>query len=299
MRLEDAERKIRLDPYVDVPIHQEVRELLKQQDLSDTYHPRGAGLATSELDEAEQTHREWVKDIVDLSDFKYCYFVNGATDAIHHWRMTDNREWQKLCYGEYNYPDSLGTDGTVTCDVPGQYMDADTHRSGIPGKIDSDKPLYISIPSAADGNIFDPGKIDAPVILDCTYVGTTSIQKIKVPRNTEQTFFSFTKPFGLVGQRLGLVYTKEPHKSLHPLKQFENWNYSGVRTIQMLMEKFAVDEMWNRFKDKQNSICRKYNFKPSDVFFLATTKDLYYKRRRRMKWNDDARICITPLMEFV
>ena len=71
LRLEDAERKIRLDPYVYVPIHQEVRELLKHQDLSDTYHPRGAGLATSELDEAEQTHREWVKDIVDLSDFKY------------------------------------------------------------------------------------------------------------------------------------------------------------------------------------------------------------------------------------
>lgn len=293
------QRQLRNYPWVDVPSHREVLLLLKEQDLSDTYYRRGEGLATRDLDRVEQLHREWVKDMIDLSEFQYCYFTNGATDAIHHWRLSDKRDWQKLCYGEYNYADQISTPGSVTCDVPGQYMDEETHRAAVPGVIDPDKPLYISIPSAADGNIFPLPKTDVPVILDCTYIGTTCKQKIDLPKNTEQIFFSFSKPFGLVGQRLGLVYTKEPHPTLHLLKQFENWNYSGVKTIELLLKHFTVDKMWNRYKDKQIQICKEYNFKPSDVFFLATTTDEYYKKRRRMKWNDNARICITPLFDKV
>ena len=44
-------------------------------------------------------------------------------------------------------------------------------------------------------------------------------------------------------------------------------------------------------------ICNDYGFEPSDCFFLATTRDKYYRRRRRMKYNDNARICITPLFD--
>ena len=86
-------------------------------------------------------------------------------------------------------------------------------------------------------NYFNLGNIQAPVILDCTYVSSTDIQKIDVPINTEQVFFSFSKGFGLVGQRLGLVYTKEPHPTLQLLKEFENWNYSGVKTIELIITK--------------------------------------------------------------
>lgn len=290
-------QKLRSYPWVDVPRHKDVEELLASQNLADTYYSRGSGKATEDLDNLESAHRLWVHDMVDLSEFNHCYFVNGTTDALHLWRLSDQGPWQKLCYGEYAYADLLGSEGSVICDVPGQHMNEETHRSAIPGVIDESQPLYISIPSAADGNIFDPGKIKAPVILDCTYVGCTKIKRINVPTNTEQVYFSFSKPFGLVGQRLGLVYTKEPHPVLETLKKFENWNYAGVKTISMLIDRFDVDEMWNRHHKKQYEICEEYGFKPSDCFFLATTKDEYYKKRRRMKWNDDARICITPLFD--
>jgi len=297
MQDERIKRKLKAYPWVDVPRHKDVLDVLKKQDLSETYYKRGSGEATRDLDKVEKDYREWVKDIVDLSEFPYCYFSNGTTDALHLWQLSETREWQTLCYGEYNYPEAIGTTPTVTCDVEGQYMDPETHRSAIPGSIDSTKPLYISIPSAADGNIFDVGNTSAPVILDCTYVGSTQIKRIKVPKNTEQVFFSFSKGFGLIGQRLGLVYTKEPHPILDTLKKFENWNYAGVKTIELLINNFKVDEMWNRYREKQLEICKQYNFKPSDCFFLATTKDPYYAKRRRMKWNDDARICITPLFD--
>ena len=65
----------------------------------------------------------------------------------------------------------------------------------------------------------------------------------------------------------------------------------------LIMSKFAVDTMWNRFNEVQRRICDDYKLKPSDCFYLATTKDPYYKERRRMRWNNDARICITSLLE--
>ena len=293
--------ELRKYPYVNVPRIKDVETLLHTQKASETYFSRGSGEATKALDEVEATHRKWVSKMIDLSEFPYCYYVHGVTDAIHHWEMSDKRAWQKLCYGEYGYRDLIGTKGSVTCDVHGQHMDEDTHRAAIPGLVDPIKPLYISIPSSADGNIFYP-KVDSwnnkpPVILDCTYVSSTNIKTIEVPETTEQVFFSFSKGFGLVGQRLGLVYTKEPHPTLHRLKEFENWNYGGVKTMQLMMDNFAVDTMWNRYRSKQIEICEEYGFEPSDCFYLATTHDKYYTRQRRMKWNDAARICLTPLFE--
>ena len=296
--MEQIKQSLRDNRWVDVPMSEDVKRLLDEQLVSDTYYRRGDGQATKDLDLVEQTHRKWVGEIIDLSEFPYCYFVNGTTDAIHHWKIIEQREWQKLCYGEYEYPDAIGPWGDVCCDVPGQYMSEDG-RSAIPSIIDPNKPVFISIPSSADGNFFNlkEQKIVAPVILDCTYIGSTNIQRIDIPKNTEQVFFSFSKGFGVIGQRLGLVYTKEEHPTLARLKRLENWNYNGVRTINLLMHNFTVDEMWERNREKQIKICNEYGFKPSDCFFLATTRDPYYSERRRMRWNDNARICITPLLE--
>ena len=282
--------------FVDVPLTDEVKQLLNNQAASYGYYARGSGQATHELNWVENEHRQWVSEIIDLSDFPHCYFTNGTTDAIHHWRMTETRPWQKF-EGEYQYMDMIGSEGKVCCDVPGQYMK--DGRSAIPAVIDKDKPLYISIPSAADGNFFNPqkrGPIEAPVILDCTYIGATDIQRIDVPKNTEQVFFSFSKGFGMVGQRLGLVYTKEPHPSLERLKSVECWNYNGVQLISQIIGVIPVDGMWKKYREKQLEVCKEYDLTPSDCYFLATTKDPYYKERRRMRWNDNARICITPLL---
>jgi len=159
----------------------------------------------------------------------------------------------------------------------------------------SDKVLYISNPQCYDGNFVNLDGISNPVILDCAYIGATAIQKINVPVNTEQIMFSFSKGWGLIGNRCGLVYTKKPHKTLQPLKEVECYNYNAAPIIEMVMNNYTVDEMYNRYKDKQIEICTDHELTPSDTFFIATTKDSYYKRLRRKK--DKARICLTPLLE--
>ena len=81
------EKELRNNRWVDVPMTEDVWHLLKEQRISDTYYKRGSGQATQELDWVEAEHRTWVHDIIDLSDFPYCYVTNGTTDAIHHWLL--------------------------------------------------------------------------------------------------------------------------------------------------------------------------------------------------------------------
>ena len=260
-------------PYVNVPRFESVEKLLQTQKVSDTYFSRGSGQATDALNHAESTHRHWVSPMVDLSDFPYCYYVHGVTDAIHHWSLTEDRVWQIL-EGDYEYANMVGGKGTKVLN----------------------QPLYLSNPAAETGNIIH-SHAKSPVILDCTYVSSTAIKTINIPENTEQVFFSFSKGFGLIGQRLGLVYTKEPHHTLHRLKEYENWNYGGVKTMQLIMNNFAIDSMFNKYRKMQLDVCTKYDLTPSDVFYLATTKDKYYIRRRR--GGNLARICLTPLFDDV
>jgi hypothetical protein len=55
--------------------------------------------------------------------------------------------------------------------------------------------------------------------------------------------------------------------------------------------------MFNKYRKMQLDVCTKYDLTPSDVFYLATTKDKYYIRRRR--GGNLARICLTPLFDDV
>ncbi len=267
--------------WVDVPMTEDVWHLLKEQRISETYYKRGSGKATQELEWLEATHRNWVHEITDLSDFPYCYVTNGSTDAINLWLLSEDREYQYI-NGDYEYP-PLIKEGK--CFNP------------VTDNIDPNKVMYVSNPSATDGNFINPN-IDCPVILDCTYISSTYIERINIPPKTEQIFFSFSKGFGVIGQRLGLVYTKKPHKILHILKEFENWNYNSVKTMGLIMANYDVDTMHNEYSSRQIDLCNEYDLNASDCFFLATSQDEYYKKRRRMKHNPIARLCLTPLIEW-
>jgi hypothetical protein len=110
--------------------------------------------------------------------------------------------------------------------------------------------------------------------------------------------FSFSKGFGMIGNRCGLVYTKKPHKTLHLLKEFENWNYATDKTMDLIMSNYSVDEMFKTHIQKQINLCKQFSLVPSDCFFIATSGDPYYKKRRRAKGNPVARLCLTSITEW-
>jgi len=264
---------------VQSPTWPEVGRLISDVSIADTYYSRGDKRATHDLKQVVHKHRAWIASCVDLSGFDYCYATAGATEALNSWRLSDNRPWQML-KGDYQWPNMLTKDGEVVDEI-----------------VDN-KVLYISNPQCATGNFLSNdflAGIEVPVILDCAYLGATPNKKITVPKNTEQIMFSFSKGWGLIGQRCGLVYTKEPHPVLDPLQKVECWNYSIPRIIETVIDNFEPDSMYNHFRSTQLDLCNKYNITPSDTYFIATSTDDYYEVRRRK--GKEARLCLTPLIK--
>jgi hypothetical protein len=274
--LETEIKNLIKNPWVQCPQIKSVQQLLKTVEV--TNYARGSGNARHRLDYLESIYRDWVKDIVDLSEFNYCYFVNGVTDAINQWMATEHRPWQFL-EGDYEYAHMISGSGEKVK----YYNNTDV--------------LYVSNPSCATGDFIKLKDIPNPIILDCAYIGSTLKQKIFVPKTTEQIWFSFSKGWGLVGQRAGLVFTKTPHKSLDVMKNVEGWNYTSVETAIAIVENYAVDTVASAYKPVQQRLCEQYNFTPSDCFFIAKTEDKRFRLRRRQ--GNVARLDLSSLMENV
>lgn len=260
--------------WVQSPLSTKVKAILDNLDFR--YLERGSGRATDESNSTIKTHRGWVSDIIDLKDFKFAYITSGATEAINHWRLSDTRPWQYYT-GEYEYPNLLTKNGNMV------------------SVLNPNDVLYISNPQCYNGNFTDFTNIDNPVILDCAYIGATYKKKISIPKSTEQIMFSFSKGFGLIGQRCGIVYTKKPHPTLHPLKKVECFNYAAAPIMNAIMSNFDVDTMYNAYSEQQYLLANKYNLKTTDTFFICTSNDNFYSSMRRK--DDCARICITSLLK--
>lgn len=261
-------------PWVQCPQIPEVLDLLSTVPIANYY--RGSGAARQRLDLLEIAYRDWVKDIVDLSEFAHCYVVNGVTDAINQWVATEHRPWQYYA-GDYEYANMINTCGVKV------------------NELLSDHVLYISNPACSTGNFIQLADIDVPVILDCAYVGSTKKQRISLPKNTEQVWFSFSKGWGLIGQRIGLVFSKIPHISLDPMKRVEAWNYTSVEIALKIIEQFDIDTVYNNYVAKQHSVCNEYNILPADCFFIANSTDDIYAKRCRVK--NIARLDLSRLIE--
>ena len=262
------------DKWVQSPLSTKVKKILDNLDFR--YIERGSGIATNELELTIKKHRSWVSEIIDLQDFKFAYITSGATEAINHWRLSDTRPWQYF-EGEYQYPNLLTKNGTMV-KTP-----------------NSKDVLYISNPQCHNGNFANFDHIENTVILDCAYVGATCIKKISIPKATEQVMFSFSKGFGLIGQRCGIVYTKKPHPTLHSLKKVECFNYAAAPIMNSIMSNFDVDTMYNLYLEQQQELSINYNFTPTDTFFICLSDDEFYSSLRRK--DECARICITPLLK--
>jgi len=249
------------NPWVQCPNIADVTHLVSNQKVKNFY--RGTGFPTARLSKLEKKFRSWIKEIVDLKELPYCYFVSGVTDAINQWCMAEKREWQYF-YGDYEYPSVITGNGIKVKEPKDNML------------------LYVSNPFCATGDFIDISHYKCPVILDCAYLGATAKKEIILPKNIEQVWFSFSKGWGLIGQRLGLVFSKYKVPSLDIMKNVECWNFNGVELCHLIIDNFDPDSTHKMHYEKQLEICGQWNFEPSDCFFIAKTNDPEYKIRQRI-----------------
>jgi len=251
---------LKSDPYVQAPEIPEVRDLISNIPITNLR--RGNPRPQQQLKHLEQLYRESIQPHCDLSDFEHCYIVAGVTDAITQFVATERSCWQ-ITRGDYEYALNISTRGLIHSEPHNRFS------------------LVMSNPYCGTGNIQGFPDIDKPIYCDMAYAGSTPELNITLPDNCEQAWFSFSKSHGLVGERIGLVFTKTPHPSLSLSQGVGMWNYTSVDIAIKCLEKFAYCEIPQKYQPVQHEICDVLGFEPSDCFFIATTTDPEFECRKR------------------
>lgn len=203
----------------------------------------------------------WVKDIVDLSEFKYAYPINGVTQGIEQWLLSYSGN-VKLLPGEYGW---LQVQRPWVGESSGPYETA-----------------YISNPFSSNGNFHTKHEsVNLPTLLDCAFVGSTAKHKINITPNISAVAFSFSKGFSLNLFRTGFLFSRTPIIPLDTWLTFNYHNQIALYIMRTVMDNFPVDYVYNKFRDTQLDICRENDLIPSDSVFLATTTDTKYDHYKR------------------
>lgn len=223
--------------------------------------------------------RSWLLPIIDLSELPYSYHVNGTHNSIEQWLASETRPVYCL-RGEYPYPAHLRKVNIV--DTVGQ--------------IPADAVVYMSNPFSSTGNYDDRYyNIKNPVILDIAYVGTTAQHQIRLTKNTEQVFWSGSKPFGLGNFRTGYKFTRNKDVLQEQLKDTGYFNLLSVDILSIALATYSVTELNSKFGGQYSEICNRNKLTPSDSYLLAISSDSMHEHLRREDGN--IRIPIGKLLD--
>lgn len=208
---------------------------------------------------------EWLKPVIDLSDFPYLYPANGITEGLNYWYMQEKR---KIIRHKDDYV-------------------------WLP-KSDTGEVMYLSNPSSIDGNITDIPQ-DIPVVLDIAHIGSCSNRvKINVPDNVEKVFFSMSKCFGLRNYRIGYYWSKTPDEQLERLiGSAKYYNYHSMALGEAIINKVGPTHVNTYLKKYQDKLCDELDLVPSDSVWLATTTNSDYDKFKKGEIN---RIALCDLM---
>ena len=225
------------------------------------------------LKETRDTILKFLSPMIDLTDFRFMYPINGITEGLYS-LLVENQKI-KMIEGDYEWI-KLNSKDRVS------YHDGDI--------------LYISNPSSIDGNFISDGvwedilSNNNNIALDAAYLGSTSIKNIPINDNVKYVYVGLSKMFGLQDLRIGYVFLRTPNIALGALLRNNYFNNNSLRLTIELMEHFPLDFLDKKHREKQTEICKLNNIEPSDVVYLATTLDENYNFYRRGKAN---RLCIT------
>ena len=127
-------------------------------------------------------------------------------------------------------------------------------------------------------------KLDVPVLVDCCYYPISGNIEIDVSSDCIDTVsFSLSKAFPVANLRIGVRYTKNifDGQKLHDTINYNNTlsAYVGSRII----DEFSSDYIYNKYKDRQMSVCDYFGLVPSNsVMFAVGDADWNQYSRRNL-----------------
>lgn len=238
------------------------------------------------------THLKWISSsknykITGLDKFTPLV-TSGVTDAFNDFYFLNKKI--SVMRGEYTYHRDLG------------YEVLDNIHT-----IEPYSSLIISYPFSATGNVHpdwekimevcDDKKIK--VFVDCCLFGVSKVEELDLSLECiTHVAFSFSKIFSTAGNRTGVLYTR--YNETTPLqKQSEHFytNMMGQIMHLHLMNNFEPDYIFNKYRSKQEKLCKEYDLDISDTVMFGTSTSSKFDYFERDKYIN--RICLAySLQEF-
>ena len=206
------------------------------------------------------THRQWLVNntfyVKGLDKFEHGYITAGCTEAFH-------EVYKEHCYvlnGEYTYHRDSGM--ASICDI------------------DSIPPLsrlIISFPFAETGEIhrnwdYILGVCERKsirIFIDACLSGVSLGKLDLTHRRITHVAFSFSKAFGTGFQRTGVVYTNMEKTPASVRNKHLYLNHMHIDLHMDLMQKFASDYIFTKYRMKQIDICKKHSLVQSDCVLFG------------------------------
>lgn len=229
------------------------------------------------LKKTRQTIEEYLFPVIDLSQFSFMCPTNGITEGLYNLSTEYHDKRIKVFLGDYDWL-----------------------KLNLRNKVseNGDDLLYITNPSCINGNLIDDDKwleiinSHQNIALDSAYLGSTYNKKILINENVNYVYIGLSKMFGLQDLRIGFTFYKKVNLPQGAIIKNYYFNNNNLRLTMELMKNFNLGYLNNKYKEKQNLICKNYNITPSDVVYLATTTDSKYDFYKRGNTN---RLCISKL----
>ena len=218
------------------------------------------------IDSVADEIRKWLLPVIDLTEFVFAYHTNGTHSAIEQWLASESRPICCLS-GEYPYPRHFRRDILVVNTV---------------SEIPPNHIVFISNPFSSSGKYDSRYQmITNPVILDCAYVGTTATARINLTPNTEQVFWSGSKPFGIGHFRTGFRFCRKPDLLQEQLKDTGYFNWFGIELLDRCVKLWSVDTAYNNLAEAYIKLCETYELMPSDTYLIASSLNDEYNHLAR------------------
>lgn len=246
--------------------HTQILNAIKDLNLSEYYLSLNERkIIKNKVEQVAVQVRDWLKDIIDLDALPYSYPVSGTHSSIEQWMASETRPIYCL-KGEYPYPSHLRKINIVD----------------LVEEIPTEAVVYMSNPFSSTGNYDNRYySIKNATVLDIAYVGTTAKKVINLTENTEQVFWSPSKPFGLGNFRAGYKFTKIKDSLQEQIKDTGYFNLASIDILSIAMSFYSVTELHTKFYNSYTDICTRNNLEASDSFLLASSKNPiheYFKR---------------------
>ena len=247
------------------------------------------------------TYREWMfsshPKIKGWQDYNHLCFTQGTTESFSQFyiRFKESKRL-RLAKGEYFYHQMMKS---LWFNNRFAWLDEDDVREG--------DVLLLSVPFSDTGDIpknletllTECDRKNVPVMLDLAYLNlSTNLDIDLTHRCIEYVVTSLSKVFPVENYRIGLRMQRTMFEDQLYVINENNYNYINLMSAYIgtaLMNNFDADYIHNKYKDKQNEFCKKYNLEMSPCVYFGIDHNNQYPIYNR--GNNTNRLCFSRVWD--